>query len=77
MSFGSKFTALKKVLATLLELFGTRGIVPPLPPLALPLSRVHARQVQKSFNFNHSVWMNTFCHTVSCMLSICAVEQTM
>jgi len=29
------------------------------------------------FNFNYSVWMNTFCHRVSRMLYIFAVEQTM
>jgi len=28
------------------------------------------------FNINYSVWMNTFCHTVCCMLHICAVEET-
>jgi len=36
-SFGSKFTVLKKVLATLLGLFGARVIVPPLPPLVTPM----------------------------------------
>jgi len=25
------------------------------------------------FNFTYGVWMNTFCHTVFCMLHICAV----
>jgi len=30
-----------------------------------------------AFNFNYSVWMNTFCQTVCCMLHICAVEQKM
>jgi len=35
----------------------------------LLVSRVHVRQVQKSFfnNFNHNLWINTFCHTVSCI----------
>jgi len=28
------------------------------------------------FNINYSVSMNTFCHTVCCMLHICAVEET-
>jgi len=27
-------------------------------------------------NFNYSVWMNTFCQTICCMLHICAVKQT-
>jgi len=29
------------------------------------------------FNFDRTVWMNTFCHTVCCMWHISAVEQTM
>jgi len=41
----------------------------------LHINRRHARQVQKSLCFNYSVWMNTFCHTVYCMLHTCAVEQ--
>jgi len=32
-SFWGKFTVLKKVLATMLGLFGARGIVPPCRPL--------------------------------------------
>jgi len=35
--FESKCTVLKKVLVTLLGLFGARGIAPPLPPLVAPL----------------------------------------
>ena len=34
----------------------------------LHIGRVHARQVEKSFDFMCSVWMNTFCHTVRCIL---------
>jgi len=45
----------------------------------LHINRVHAKQVQKSFNINYSGSMYTLCHTVCCMLHIrvCAVEQTM
>jgi len=38
----------------------------------LDVSRIHARQVEKSFfYFNYSVWMNIFCYSVCCMLHIC------
>jgi len=41
-SFGSKSTVLKKVLATMLGLFGARGIVPPLSPRYAPATRCNA-----------------------------------
>ena len=41
----------------------------------LHISRVHARQVQKTFCFSYSVCMNTFFRTVCCILPTCVVKQ--
>jgi len=66
-SFGSEFTALKKVFATLWGLFGAQGIVPPSPSRYTP-----AHQSAKVIKLAHANILikrtekifGTFCSTV-------------
>jgi len=58
-SFGGKCTVLKKVLVTLLELFGAREIVPLLPPIVKPLitGDKNPRMLSNYFLENKTRWL--------------------
>jgi len=57
-AFREKCTVLKKILATLLGLFGARVILPPLPTLGTLLSEMHVHPIDRvygrKFKLKHS-----------------------